>query len=161
MEPEPFQQILFVLVRIEQRLDDIERSLRNKKGRPFKSLPLPDNPPEPEKRSEIQRANDALICALATCEAGEQVCSVGGPEVTRYAKALKDIRQIDPGVMPEDIIHRWRNLLTLWPRNLMTVAALAKHWRRAALPDLSRRLPADATAQARAAYNLAKDRGVW
>ncbi len=80
--------------------------------------------PAPIKR---QRPKDPVFDALVTG------CSIDPHQITRTARgalnaALRDIREVRPGVTPAEIKSAIDSYQKLHPTWILTPAALAKHW---------------------------------
>lgn len=122
----PRSPIILTLERIEAKVDAILEHLTAKETQ--KTLKLISA----GGRTPAQQANDRLILALASVDAGVQVETVSKEEGRRYGVAAAQIRAISAGATPDDIYRRADNYRHHFPDCTLTATALAKHWRRCA-----------------------------
>jgi len=110
---------------LKAQLDRIEAKLD-------RLLPKPREPKisVPRERSPAQKANDALLLALAGIEVGRGVEVLSPSEARRYGVAAAQIRAVTPGVTPEEINRRAANYRVHLVGCPVTANALAKHWRK-------------------------------
>ena len=89
-----------------------------------------------EKEGKLRRMRNPLMDALGKLDAaGGNVSQITKSGWSSIDGALRDIREVTPEVMPEEIERRAANYRTQFPADTrITAHALAKHWARCAEP---------------------------